>query len=59
MIEFPDRWRGWATTGKMPNVLSEPGKVDLNSADESEWRPLSLTFVEYPPGNILQGLVLG
>ena len=57
MIEFPDGWRDWATTGKMPNVLSASGKLDLNSADESEWKPLSLTFVEYPTGKIVRDAI--
>ena len=44
-------------TGTMAgdNVMSEVDgvKVHSNNVDVTSWRPLSLTFVEYPKGNIM------
>ncbi|KAI0228053.1 Dolichyldiphosphatase 1 [Lamellibrachia satsuma] len=41
--------------GDVPNVLSEVNdvKVDSNHVDVLKWRPLSLTFVEYPSGDLI------
>lgn len=41
--------------GDVPNVLSEVNdvKVDSNHVDVLKWRPLSLTFVEYPSGKTM------